>query len=283
MSQRQTIPYQELASDDGDVLQGKNDSTSRISHYFSTGVLVFCLICTVANIVLLRLEPPPKYSFPSSTTFLTSRGVSRKDLDNLRRPSQFVGFEKLQRVGTPATKSFVNFPLVLAQIDSSDPTRTAPPFLGVFTNIGTIYPELGRVVVSKSISTVVQFRALDFGMEACEIRIALPINASAVSGNRPLTLPSSPIAIFSLEHDKPLHADSLSYSSRPPRGDKIADISLGYGSVWNHHFKCQMDDMYAFELACPSLGSESFCDLAWEQDKDHDSLPAITMIQHSIV
>lgn len=151
MSQRQTIPYQELASDDGDVLQGKNDSTSRISHYFSTGVLVFCLICTVANIALLRLEPPPKYSFPSSTTFLTSRGVSRKDLDNLRRPSQFVGFEKLQRVGTPATKSFVNFPLVLAQIDSSDPTRTAPPFLGVFTNIGTIYPELGRVVVSKSV------------------------------------------------------------------------------------------------------------------------------------
>ncbi|KAK7001630.1 hypothetical protein R3P38DRAFT_2730461 [Favolaschia claudopus] len=286
---KRVIKYQQLASDSDDGAQsqlGDVGPASRISPYLSTGALLLCLLCTVVNVVLFQLAPPAtgRYSFPSSTTFLTSRGVSRKDLDNLRRPSQFVGFENLRRVGPPAAKSFVNFPLLLAQVDSSMPKQKSAPYTGVRTDIGTIYPELGRVVASKSVSTVVQFRALDYGMELCELRIALSANASVSAGNRPLVLPLSHVEIFSLDYGKPLHADSISYSSRPPRGDKIADIVLDYGSVWTHRFECQMDHLYTFEVACPLQSQDPKpCELAWEQDKEHDSVPAFTMVQYSTI
>ncbi|KAJ6490182.1 hypothetical protein DFH09DRAFT_865623, partial [Mycena vulgaris] len=160
------------------------------------------------------------------------------------------------------------FPLVLAQIDSSEPNRVHSPLPGVFTSIGTIYPEVGQVVVSNSISTIVQFRALDFGMEACELRIEIPTNASMVSANRTLTLSSSSLEIFAVDYNKRLHADTLSYASRPTRGNKIADVVLGYGAQWTHHFSCRMDDMFAFELTCPLLDDGTICGVRWEQDKE---------------
>jgi len=148
------MDYQPLPAND--ELEGK-DGGSTIkprngNDKLSWAAIFVSIICLVVNLLNSRSWRP--YTFPSPTSFPSTHGLTRKDIDKLRRPSQFIGLDKIHRNATPAAevKSFVNFPMVMAHIDASRPRQiVTEPRKGVMTSIGTVYPELSDMVVSPSV------------------------------------------------------------------------------------------------------------------------------------
>ncbi|KAF9002065.1 hypothetical protein BDQ17DRAFT_1186166, partial [Cyathus striatus] len=158
------------------------------------------------------------------------------------------------------------YPIVLAPIDSSKPFQ----IFGLDpkaqrTSIGSISPEKRQLHISDTISTVVQFRALDFGMESCELAIRMDLKKMDVGS----TFHS--LDLFTLEGKFPLRTDQLSYNNRPSRIQKVAEISElkdGYNVLYN--FDCKMDGLFTFELACHQITAEDrSCGLEWWQDREN--------------
>ncbi|KAJ7586817.1 hypothetical protein C8J56DRAFT_786753 [Mycena floridula] len=201
---------------------------------------------------------------------IPQKSAYRVDIDSLRRPSQFIGLERYyQRLGaSPEPASFTNYPILLSPIDMTQPSR-------VFGNdpksyisaIGTVAPE------DRQVSTVVQFRALDFGMEICELQIITP-NTTSIN----VLLPSGPIELYELKAGpKPLHEATLSWSSRPARGELLELISFHPRMTWRRRFSCLMDELFTFELSCPVTAESKQCNLDWWQAQEHPSPGKLSM------
>ncbi|KAH7919343.1 hypothetical protein BV22DRAFT_1023157 [Leucogyrophana mollusca] len=189
--------------------------------------VIVCALVTVVNFAILvysvqRSNVGPLATAPDSLAFLLGPPrQSRQEISRLRRPTQFIGLEKLNR---SSTKHFINHPFLFAQIDrghkddvlyNDDPRR-------VDTLIGMISANDRRVYVTQTISTVIQFRALDFGMELCEIRITLPTSES-------------------------LSENELSYKTRPAVSHTVANIPTKSGFEWSYNFTCTTDEIITFE------------------------------------
>ena len=110
-------------------------------------------------------------------------------------------------------------------------------------------------------STIIQFRAIDWGMEICELHVDLPESFG-----------HGLLALYRVNSTIPLDTSSLSYNTRPPRIAKLGNIPLGNDIVtWHRKFSCAMDEVLSFELSCLPLmesGGDSDCFLDWVQIKD---------------
>ncbi|KAG1871319.1 hypothetical protein DFJ58DRAFT_652493 [Suillus subalutaceus] len=100
------------------------------------------------------------------------------------------------------------------------------------TRIGTISPDDLKIHVTQTVglSSIFLFWAIDWGMENCELHVALaPVD-------RPITL-----ALYRLDATVPVDISTLSKLS------------------------CAMDDVLVFELACSEDEPSSSCDIEWWQ------------------
>ncbi|TFY68651.1 hypothetical protein EVJ58_g886 [Rhodofomes roseus] len=171
--------------------------------------LFICLLCTVVNLGLFHAsltQSPP----PAPTTALT-----RQDIFKLRRPSQYIRLHEIPRPSPPVDRQFNNYPIVVAQIDSASPNKVIDDAANRhMVHSGTIVPEDVRVHVSQTVSTIVQFRAIDFGMERCELQLTTKPQTSASISSKPFTL-----EIFRLNSTIPLDARALTYKTRPVVGE----------------------------------------------------------------
>ena len=150
------MDYQLLpVDDDGRRAKSRTVDESTGDSRLSWTALIVCLLCTFVNAFLtLRSTSVLPYTFPSATSFLTTRGMSRKDIDSLRRPSQFIGLDQIPLNSTTTVpRSFVNFPLLMAQANAERPYEVNKPQSGEWSPIGTVYPELGEMVVTSSVSS----------------------------------------------------------------------------------------------------------------------------------
>lgn len=133
------------------------------SDRLSWAAIFVSIICLAFNLLSIRFTSTSRpYTFPSATSFLTSQGMTREDIDRLKRPSQFIGFDKIYRNTTPTAdvKSFVNFPMLMAHIDSSRSHAVTKPRKGIRTSIGTVYPELSDMIVTSSVRPLWQCSSL---------------------------------------------------------------------------------------------------------------------------
>ncbi|THU88476.1 hypothetical protein K435DRAFT_679764 [Dendrothele bispora CBS 962.96] len=112
------------------------------------------------------------------------------------------------------------------------------------TNMGMVSPEERKVHVSNTVSTLFQFRAIDFGMESCEVMIRF-------------TTPEFKINSFPLS----LYRD-------------IQVTSSGQSVQWNTTFACHWDELLLFELTCagndeesPAKSQDAQCEVEWWQGK----------------
>lgn len=215
-----------------------------------------CVLCTLVNTVLFICEPKK----PMPLSFLTAN-----DVESLRRPSQYIGFENISRPFPPIPRHFENFPILLTQVDSQHPSKVFPEDLEAYLSpVGTISPEYKQVLLTDTVATIAQFRAVDFGMEICEIHLDLG----------PLILPSSVIIdVYQLEKTAPFDSNRLSHRSRPQRSQKLAEVT---GAQWRHNTTCALEELLSFELAC-----SSGCNLQWVQSPKTYKGPSFYMVQHS--
>ncbi|EGO22253.1 hypothetical protein SERLADRAFT_451130 [Serpula lacrymans var. lacrymans S7.9] len=150
------------------------------------------------------------------------------------------------------------------------------------TPIGTISPEDRRVHITPTISTILQFRALDFGMEHCQLQVVLPTSVASKSSTT-LEPSSLVLELNRLDASGAMDASTLSYKTCPGFIGKIADIKVDYGLTWSHNFTCATDEVITFELACSSSknpGGECYVD--WWQTKGQSN-PAVFLTQHTSV
>ncbi|KZV68535.1 hypothetical protein PENSPDRAFT_582324 [Peniophora sp. CONT] len=180
-----------------------------------------------------------------------------------------MGFEDVPRQQPPIPKQLSNYPSLLTQVDSSHPAKVFQDDpRRLTTAVGTISPEDRRVLVTETISTIVQFRAVDYGMESCELVIRLP-EASSVDVLNPAQ--AFPLSLYRLNSSLPLDIRTLSFSTLPQRMAKLGDVPFAYGSstTWSKTLRCQREEVLTFELSCSPLAVESECALVWWQDREN--------------
>ncbi|KAG2097522.1 uncharacterized protein F5147DRAFT_583467 [Suillus discolor] len=159
-------------------------------------------------------------------------------------------FDEIARTSPPISREFINFPMSVSLVDHSAPSHVFNDYLAMrTTRAGTISPD------DRKVSTIFQFRAIDWGMENCELHVAIP------PMDRPTTL-----ALYRLNATVPVDISTLSFNVRPPRVAKLDNIVLGQDSLnWHRKLSCVMDDVLVFELGCSEDESSSTCDIEWWQ------------------
>ncbi|KAI0259597.1 hypothetical protein BC834DRAFT_905354 [Gloeopeniophorella convolvens] len=237
-----------------------------------------CVFCTAFNIYTTLGTPSTTGATFNSWAALHALG--RKDIPHLRRPSAFIGFDSISRPSLPMHKTINTFPIVLTQIDETNPQKVFNDDAAQYLSpIGTIAAEKRRVLVTNAVSTILQFRATDWGTEQCELQLVVPSSAdvSVVPPERSFTL-----SLYRLDAPYPIDSQSLSFSARPARIAKHADIYVASGTATNfsHIFPCILDELMTFELACSRDASDNDCMLQWWQDKE-DPIPGIFITQFS--
>lgn len=256
----------------------------------SSLAVVICVLCTMANAVVSLYAQFPSSNGLESFDFLrrTPR-LARQDISKLRRPSQFIGFDRINRSLAPEAKQLTNYPFLMSQIDSSSEytvTNSAESTRDM-TEIGMIVHERSRMTVTNTvsslisqalstlkshllfqISTIVQFRSIDYGMEKCEITLSIPAEKS--SDVSALSLSPSPFSIRLSLMQEPFALDphTLSWSTRPSVVSNIATFQVSRGITWNRNLSCEIDELLTFELSCADASED--CQMEWWQERDED-------------
>ncbi|KAF8433676.1 hypothetical protein L210DRAFT_3649499 [Boletus edulis BED1] len=236
---------------------------------------IVVILCTLLN-VALSVFPA---MFSQTKVSQTDTLVTRQNIHLLRRPNQYIGFDKIPRPSPPVGRQLSTYPTLLSLVDSASPdTVFEDDFVAQMVHSGTITPDDRKVRITPTMSTIVQFRAIDWGMEICELHIHLP-ESYGQEGH------SGSLGVYRINSTIPLDSSSLSYNTRPPRVVRQGVIPLGNGVVtWHRKFSCATEEVLSFELSClPSeeSGGDPGCFVEWVQIKD--ALPAIHMVQHSTI
>jgi len=235
------------------------------------------LICTVLNVIVY---------------FISSSSGGRDGLAKpLRRPNQFIGLDTLsynRTVLKDDTLSLTTFPTFIHQVDKTKP-REVLPSSGrlVFTMFGSISPERRLFLVTEEMYTVVQFKARDYGMEHCEIELALPgevespgsQDGSAVhsESDRPmlehehqhehqsshnpeertwrLSGDTHDLEVWTLDTVDWLDLSTLSYSTLPRKNERLGALSARPRSMARtRRFGCKSDEIVSVVLFCVGNG-----------------------------
>lgn len=111
-----------------------------------------------------------------------------------------------------------------------------------------------------------QFRAIDYGMETCELKLTMDSDTSVRTSSSPFEL-----EIFRLNATIPLDRKSTNYKTRPPRLAKVASIQVDprLNTTWHRNFGCASDDVLTFEVACQPDIEDADCHLEWWQTNQH--------------
>ncbi|KAF9256979.1 hypothetical protein L218DRAFT_936223 [Marasmius fiardii PR-910] len=265
-SPQKEVFYTQLPSDTSPS-ELPSASWKKGSSWFNLFAIGICVLCTLINISLLGVRPR------SPLLSHTANGLyTRRQIDSLRRPSQFIGLQTVHRATQLPSLSTTVYAHVISPIDKDKPSTVSgndPKSYYSPNGLGTISPEDRQVKVSRTASTIMQFRATDFGMEICELHISIPDNTSTPF----LELPNVPLDIYFLDQPKMLYPDSLSYATRPPRKQLLTRVRLENEMEWSHRFGCTMDELLTFEIACPPrpIGQSISCEMSWWQNRENPS------------
>lgn len=121
---------------------------------------------------------------------------------------------------------------------------------------------------NNQVSTVAQFRTLDFGMEHCVATLAIPSQEQIQdipSKNISRFNDSFPLEIWALDAKDGISPQRLTWASRPARIGLLTTMVVrqGYNLLDSPIFPCPARSFLAFEIRC----SSPTCRLRFRQDK----------------
>ncbi|KAJ7730164.1 hypothetical protein B0H16DRAFT_1329982 [Mycena metata] len=218
-------------------------------------VFVACLIslASLAWNISLSLSPPLS-SAPSST--------------RLRYPNPYIGLEHAVLTDISPPAPIVNFPLVLAQINSSSPKSVYLQQPRTLTTFGMIYPQEREFFVDEKVSTITQFRTLDFRMERCiaVLEIPSPADVHDFPNNTVALSDIAPsLEIWLLDAADDIDQHTLSWVTRPRRTRLLSTMAVrpGHNLLESPPFTCPARTLVTLEIGCSTPG----CRLGFRQDK----------------
>jgi len=192
----------------------------------------------------------------------------------MRRPNQFIGLERVKMPNY--TEPVLIYPNLLSQINQADPDRAYGDDPVKFAALGGLVAPIDRQLkVTTKISTIVEFQAIDYKMENCELMLTMP---SSQEPNSSLKLGSEDniVNIWLLKESFHLDMKTLSWNTRPVRVRKVDSVSIAFNKNYTYPFHCPLNSLHAFEVSAGN--DETFVE--WSQDVSNPN-PAIVMVQHA--
>ncbi|KZP03125.1 hypothetical protein FIBSPDRAFT_941672 [Athelia psychrophila] len=193
-----------------------------------------------------------------------------------------MGLEHLQPIpDDERLLHLTNFPIIMTQINRTQPALVSPDdSTRRLTRIGGVSPDARRFAVSNEVSTIAQFRAVDYGLENCSLQFSLqlPLGAEGLDvGNNAST---STVDVWLLDAPMKLDVARLSWDKRPKRRQLFETMRMPWGSAESggRSFACPWNSMQSFEFACSTDGQD--CQLDFWQDPKRPYL-GVTMRQSS--
>ncbi|KAH8101222.1 hypothetical protein BXZ70DRAFT_117463 [Cristinia sonorae] len=233
--------------------RAKSRSKSR-----STAFYIFvAVLCTCLNVYAFRLARK-----------LRTHAEHYTDYGRLKRPNPFVGLDHLPPPKDAHTITI--FPVEISQINSAAPGRAYSEDPARLAEIGgLIAPGEKEVKITSKVSTIFQFRTVDFRMENCELAVSIP-NFT----NFTLSPGENLVDIWTSAADAPLDVKKLTWETRPARKAKIQTISMTHGINYNYSFPCPADNIFVFEFSAGSTSTEA----KWVQN--YYSTSGVVLYQH---
>lgn len=114
--------------------------------YWAIGLCVLCTLVNFAAMLSLSLE------------FSTPHTIHPDDYHTLRRPSPFIGLDKIDRSSfNVPPRHIINYPQLIAQVDAQNPSMVfdSDP-LRHMTHTGNVSPEEKRIKVTESVRIVIR-------------------------------------------------------------------------------------------------------------------------------
>ncbi|KAJ8488209.1 hypothetical protein ONZ51_g3697 [Trametes cubensis] len=199
-----------------------------------------------------------------------------------RRPNPYVYLDTILINTTRPIPSINNFPQVVLQVHNADSSRRMHesdrqrP-----TAFGTVYPDDRRIFVTDTMSTVAQFRNLDYAMESCVLFMSLPAVSATYDPEITLT-PDSVIDVWILDESVELAQDMRGSLDRAAaRRELLATLAFpASGAAQTKEFLCPSRAFTTLELTC-SPKAASGCHVDFWQDRRGKPISGVYIVQSS--
>ncbi|KAI0067446.1 hypothetical protein BV25DRAFT_1819784 [Artomyces pyxidatus] len=210
---------------------------SRIIRY-STSIILACTLVDALAFLYLAYLYAQHALMPSADAPLELR-------------STYIGFDKLYSNGDSPPRTsphapIINLPRAISRVSSAEPSTVfdAVQWHDSSITVNGVVPDNVRTFqVSPEISTIVQFRAIDYGMENCTLTLALPAPHSDVQ-----------LDVWALSTSTRLDVRTLSWKTRPPRTERVGHATNLIGEVTFTPFQCSSGSYHTFEVSCATGG-----------------------------
>ncbi|KAJ6498093.1 hypothetical protein C8R47DRAFT_318932 [Mycena vitilis] len=265
-----TVRYEPLGMDDEETEFEKPRQVTLLERRALRAILwagIASLICTALNIFFI--------GFPVITR---NHGVVETSSGPLEFVSPYIGLDFAIHHDSVPLPPIVNFPVLLAQVDAAHPSEVLLDTHRWNSSFGMIYPADRTFEVSPGISTIAQFRAIDWGMESCSLDVTIPeapemtefMNFSLTGSiGAPEWVMVEVWRVSSPEITEAIEPHTLSWETKPPRKLLVGYWSLKPGvRLQSETFECRSNSLHTFEFLC----SDPKCHLKFQQDPNDSQI-----------
>ncbi|PBK61798.1 hypothetical protein ARMSODRAFT_1025344 [Armillaria solidipes] len=201
--------------------------------------------------------------------------------DDLPLRNAYTNLDKLYR---DHPSSFVlkapvyNSPLLVGQVSRHEPDRVFPQPMEAYAESNSGYSRLvyQHYLLSDQLTTIVQFRTRDYGLENCSFAFKSPNPDSfkrvAISDDQNILNGITSIKISTIPVDRRLRTKSLSWRSIPSARMHVGSLNISTSglTVEGSPFYCPSSVYHTFELSC--VHYPCYLDLIGEQNPEFGSL-----------
>ncbi|KAI0056930.1 hypothetical protein BV25DRAFT_1995275 [Artomyces pyxidatus] len=246
--------YTPISQDDG-MVEKQPATPAKTSAIVRWSTLII-LLCTAVDVLLVFT-----LLFHGKADIFFSAPADPASPSALEMPSTYISFDLLydgtvQRNHT--MPPIVNLPRTINQVSSLQPSTVFPQWPESWLTVYGIVPiNNRRLWVSSDISTIVQFRVLDYGMENCSLALTIPAagHGEAHLAVSELHEDKAHLDVWALSASTKLDLQTLSWQTRPSRAAHIGRLSASYNQTHQlPSFSCRSGSYQTFELSCAGSG-----------------------------